>query len=130
MPCTTDLLNINSPLSEVSKPVSKHLSANFNYHQSTEKRALETFPCNRCGSCCRALENNIVFEELNRGDGTCKYFDETHSLCKIYDRRPECCNVRIMWEKHFSQKFSWQHFIAINKAICTNLKTKMERGKK
>ena len=130
MPSTTDLQNINSSLSEVSKLVSKHLSANFNNHQSTEKRALETFPCNRCGSCCRALENNIVFEELNRGDGTCKYFDETHSLCKIYDRRPECCNVRIMWEKHFSQKFSWQHFIAINKAICTNLKTKMERGKK
>ena len=126
MPCTTELPNIYSSLAEVSKSVSKDLSANFKHHLSPERRPQATFPCKRCGSCCQSLENNIVLEELNRGDGTCKYFDETHSLCKIYDRRPECCNVRIMWEKYFSHKFTWQHFISINKAICATLKINIE----
>ena len=99
-------------------------------HSSSRRKLPEIFPCIQCGACCQSLEKNIFLQDLNRGDGVCKYFDEEHSLCRVYDNRPDYCNVRKMWEKYFSHKFTWQHFISINKAICATLKLNIERDKK
>lgn len=33
------------------------------------------FPCNQCGWCCQNLDKNEIYAALDRGDGTCEWFD-------------------------------------------------------
>lgn len=50
-----------------------------------------TFPCTRCGACCRSLANVPALAELDRGDGVCVNLrgelGEEHS-CAVYEDRP------------------------------------------
>lgn len=54
------------------------------------------FTCRKCGKCCTKFrlfpEGSKWRNELDRGDGTCRYFDENSRLCSIYASRPLICN--------------------------------------
>jgi len=80
------------------------------------------FPCDACGKCCRSLHLSDELDELNRGDGVCKFLNEELNVCSIYDSRPEICRVDVQFNKHFSHKYTWQQFVAINVAVCDELK--------
>ena len=41
------------------------------------------FKCDCCGLCCMNLNKSDLYDDLNRGDGVCKYFDEVSKLCSI-----------------------------------------------
>ena len=66
------------------------------------------FPCTGCGLCCQiqgaikklgplsgvSKEQAELAESLDRGDGTCKNYDEETRKCRIYNDRPFLCRVR------------------------------------
>lgn len=75
--------------------------------------------CSKCkGICCRHVIN-----ELDRGDGTCRFFDETTCLCSIYDHRPDICNTEIMYQKYYSKYMSWEEYSELNRKACEILRS-------
>lgn len=81
----------------------------------------QVFPCNSCGACCKSIRLSTLTDWLDRGDGVCKYFDDTHNTCTIYENRPEVCNVRIMYDKHYKNSFVWSEFVTVNQKACEEL---------
>lgn len=80
------------------------------------------FPCDACGKCCKNLHLSAELDELNRGDGVCKYLNESDNKCTIYEDRPDICRVDVQYQKHFSTKYTWGQFVQINVAVCNELK--------
>lgn len=78
----------------------------------------EPFPCNACGECCRRVNQSKQTAFLDRGDGTCRYFDETSKLCTIYQERPLVCRVEDYYVVYLSNKITWQEFVQLNIKIC------------
>ncbi len=79
---------------------------------------MSNFPCEKCGLCCQRLHLNALYKDLDRGDGTCKYFDESTLLCAVYTQRPDICNIKTMHARHFSQQYSQAVFYALNQKAC------------
>lgn len=80
------------------------------------------FSCDKCGLCCMHIDESTIDEELNRGDGVCKYFDDTTHLCTIYDSRPIYCNVDKFYDDFLSEKYTRQEFYDVNYESCKKLK--------
>lgn len=81
----------------------------------------DIFPCNNCGACCKSIRLSTQTAWLDRGDGVCRHFDDTQNTCTIYETRPEVCNVRIMYEKHYQSQFNWAEFVVVNQKACEEL---------
>ena len=84
------------------------------------------FPCNACGECCRRVNKSELTAFLDRGDGTCRHFDELSKLCKIYETRPLVCRVEDYYAEHLSQTLSWHDFVQINVSICQQFQNKQQ----
>jgi Fe-S-cluster containining protein len=82
---------------------------------------IEAFPCNSCGACCKSIRLSTQTDWLDRGDGVCRYFDDQQNICSIYENRPEICNVRVMYEKHYQSQFNWSEFVLVNQKACEAL---------
>lgn len=80
------------------------------------------FPCDKCGLCCQAVRRNPIYEELDRGDGTCRYFDDASRLCTIYERRPLLCNIDGFYDKYLSKTMSRTEYYRMNLGVCEALK--------
>lgn len=80
------------------------------------------FKCDCCGLCCMNLNMSEIYNDLNRGDGICKYFDIDTKLCTIYATRPEKCNVDRTYEKYFKEKISLDQYYELNYEACKRLK--------
>ena len=93
--------------------------------QEEEKKE---FVCDKCGLCCKCLAYSEDGDFLNRGDGVCKYLDETTNLCKIYDFRPEVCRVDKMY-KRYKDKMTWNQYVDMFTSVCDKLK-EMDKAKK
>lgn len=81
------------------------------------------FLCIRCGMCCKNLDKNNLYSDLDRGDGICKYFNETNNLCNIYETRPDKCNVEEGY-KYFKELMSLEEYLQYNVRACE----KLQRG--
>jgi Fe-S-cluster containining protein len=81
----------------------------------------EIFPCNNCGACCKSIRLSTQTAWLDRGDGVCRHFDDTQNTCTIYENRPEVCNVRMMYDKHYKDGFTWSDFVVVNQKACEEL---------
>lgn len=79
---------------------------------------MDKFQCSACGICCTKLEGNEIYQDLDRGDGTCIHFDEESRLCKIYENRPLICRVDKMYEEYFTDKFSRKEYYQLNYSFC------------
>lgn len=79
------------------------------------------FPCVKCGLCCQRVNLAEETRFLDRGDGTCRYFDGTTRGCTIYSERPEVCHVDLYYERHYTGIYSWEDFVEINLAVCRQL---------
>lgn len=80
------------------------------------------FKCDCCGLCCMNLNKSDLYDDLNRGDGVCKYFDEVSKLCSIYERRPSKCNIDKMYDILYKSKMSKKEYYELNYNICDLLK--------
>ncbi|MBQ6296724.1 MAG: YkgJ family cysteine cluster protein [Selenomonadaceae bacterium] len=76
------------------------------------------FPCEKCGACCRHIDDIFFVENMSLPDGTCKFFDKKTNLCTIYSARPLFCNVDAYYEKFFSNIMSREAFYSKNKELC------------
>lgn len=76
------------------------------------------FPCTACGECCRRISQNEQTADLDRGDGTCRYFDDETRLCRIYAERPLICRVEDYYRTYLSEQMDWDQFVRINLEIC------------
>lgn len=81
------------------------------------------FPCDKCGKCCRNLQNVALYDDLNRGDGICKNLDTQTNLCTIYDTRPLKCRIIDSYAL-YSDQMSFENYISINQKSCKILKEK------
>lgn len=79
------------------------------------------FPCVKCGLCCQRVSFADETRFLDRGDGTCRYFDATTRGCTIYSERPEVCRVDLYYERHYARIYSWEDFVELNLAVCRQL---------
>lgn len=79
------------------------------------------FPCNQCGACCRLVSLAPETQFLDRGDGTCRHYDDLTRLCAIYNSRPIICRVDKQYEVNYQQRYNWQEFIEINRIACQAL---------
>lgn len=80
------------------------------------------FKCDCCGLCCRNIRCSTLYIRLDRGDGTCKFFDDEKSLCSIYENRPVECNVDVMYDMFFADKMPKEDYFEWNYAGCRALK--------
>lgn len=78
----------------------------------------EMFICDKCGLCCMHIDESTINENLNRGDGVCRYFDEKTLLCKIYSGRPIFCNVDKFYDEYLSLQCSRDEFYSANYELC------------
>lgn len=89
-------------------------------------RQSSPFPCNACGECCRRVNQSEETTFLDRGDGTCRYFDEQTKLCTIYENRPLVCRVEDYYVAHLSQIITWHDFVQINVSFCQKWQNKQK----
>lgn len=81
----------------------------------------QMFDCNRCGLCCQNLQRSHLYDDLNDGTGTCIYFDRETKLCKIYEQRPDKCNIKKAYQ-FVQDKLSWAEYVKLNQEGCKRLK--------
>lgn len=58
-----------------------------------------TFPCTRCGACCRLVSVVPALAHLDRGDGACRHLTGEaggEHGCAVYADRPRECSVDAM----------------------------------
>lgn len=70
------------------------------------------FKCDKCGECCRHLDESELYQEIDRGDGVCKFL--TDNLCSIYDKRPLLCRVDESYELFFKSKMTKDEYDRMN----------------
>lgn len=80
------------------------------------------FPCNKCGQCCKHIDRIPQLSDFDNGDGVCIHLE--NNLCSIYEHRPEICNVKVMYEKYYTQFYSQEEFYRANIIICEKLQRK------
>lgn len=70
------------------------------------------------------LQESNLYDDLNRGDGICRYFDTESKFCTIYENRPDKCNVERMYELVFKNSMSKEQYYKMNYAACNELKNR------
>lgn len=80
-----------------------------------------SFPCDCCGLCCQHLDADPLYRDLDRGDGVCHHYDSRTHLCKIYDHRPQKCNVAAAYN-WFRGQMTYEEYIQTNIKACQKLK--------
>lgn len=79
------------------------------------------FPCTSCGKCCKNIDLLVTINHLDRGDGTCRHFDDESMLCTIYEERPLICRVEDYYKQHLSSIYQWDEFVKMNLEVCEKL---------
>ena len=87
-------------------------------------RQNETFPCDRCGLCCRHIGGIELFKDMDDGTGVCRFLDRKTNLCMIYASRPLFCNVDAAYEVLFKENLMRDEFYELNRLACERLKEK------
>ena len=82
-----------------------------------------TFLCDKCGECCRHLDQSPFYQEFHNGDGICKYLEG--NLCSIYEDRPPLCRVEDCYVL-FQDRMSYEEYLALNYKYCAEFKKAKE----
>lgn len=81
------------------------------------------FHCDHCGCCCRHLDRNSAYAQLDRGDGICVHLNGND--CTIYENRPLLCRIDECYEQFFYQIMTREDYYELNSQACQIIK-KME----
>lgn len=87
---------------------------------------MTAFLCNQCGLCCQNVHLAAETHFLDRGDGTCRHYDDTSKLCLVYNSRPDICRVDLQYKLHYVRIYSWDEFVTLNVQVCQQLAAKQE----
>jgi len=94
-----------------------------------------SFNCSKCGLCCSIIGK--IIEKAKNGDskfekeivqfphkwdknGKCEMLNEDNT-CRVYDNRPDMCNVNKTYKNHFSDKMTKENFYSLNEKSCLTL---------
>ena len=84
------------------------------------------FECRKCGRCCTLFrlfpEDNYWRNELDSGDGTCKFFDRSARLCSIYETRPIICNNARYYEEFLKDRMTREEFDVFLNTFCERIR--------
>lgn len=80
------------------------------------------FNCDKCGLCCKTVSTNEIYQHLDRGDGTCTYFNCDTNLCTIYEKRPIICRIEEAYDKLFINSLTKEEYYKLNYEACKILK--------
>ena len=78
------------------------------------------FICDKCGQCCRNLNNSELYSNLDRGDGVCRYL--AGNLCTIYENRPLICRIDEFYNTYLKNDISLEDYYMLNYEACRRLK--------
>lgn len=81
----------------------------------------DVFRCDKCGLCCQNLNHSSLYDDLNDGNGVCVYYDKKTHLCRIYNERPEKCNIQKAYN-FFSDIYTYDEYLQLNYLSCKVLK--------
>lgn len=81
------------------------------------------FSCDICGLCCKHLEEIPQLKEYDSGDGSCIYLGDD-DRCKIYENRPDICNVKKMYDLFYKDMMDEDDYIQKNIVACKEIKKK------
>jgi Fe-S-cluster containining protein len=108
------------------------------------------FPCSGCGVCCLHIKDNIenAIALLLTGDprkelleemaafpykydeaGRCEMLGDDHR-CKVYENRPDVCQVSKVWERFYSESLSRPEYYRFTAALCNSLITEAKADDK
>jgi Fe-S-cluster containining protein len=79
------------------------------------------FPCTSCGVCCQNISHIKELNGYALDNGICKYFDSHINGCKIYDTRPDICQVDKMFELKYHKEFTKEEFYRLNAEACNRM---------
>ncbi|MBE6073212.1 MAG: YkgJ family cysteine cluster protein [Selenomonas ruminantium] len=80
------------------------------------------FKCEKCGACCRLIGQTPFLKSFSLATGECKWLDSETNLCKIYNKRPDICNIDKMYEMYYYKKYSKEEFYQINRENCKTIR--------
>jgi len=80
-----------------------------------------SFSCDACGLCCTMLHINPILASLDRGDGTCTFFNAEERSCSIYDKRPTVCKVGEAYSA-YKDVMTIEQYYEINTRLCNMFK--------
>lgn len=83
------------------------------------------FKCNCCGLCCMNIGISELYSDLDRGDGICRYYNNSDKLCSIYPDRPDKCNIDKMYELVFRYIMNKDEYYELNYEVCKKLKRRV-----
>lgn len=78
------------------------------------------FKCSGCGCCCRKAGALGLMPD--RGDGACVHLGENNQ-CKIYETRPDVCNLDKMylkWKKQYPELTKREYF-RVTGTLCNRM---------
>lgn len=78
------------------------------------------FNCDKCGECCKHIDQVPLLNDYDIGNGRCKYLTDDN-LCSIYDQRPNVCRGTYMYRNYFSH-MSVDEFYKMTEDLCNKLK--------
>ncbi len=79
---------------------------------------MKSFPCNKCGACCKSVSLSQETQFLDRGDGMCRHLNMLNNKCSIYEDRPDICRVDVQYHKHYKEHYGWEDFVHLNLTSC------------
>jgi len=86
------------------------------------KASEEHFKCDMCGICCQSVSLSKTYKHLDRGDGTCRFYEEDTHRCSIYSSRPLICNIEAYYEAELKGKLDKTEYFEMNYEVCRRLK--------
>ena len=81
----------------------------------------QKFQCEKCGLCCENLDKSSLYDDLNDGTGICIYYDMNTHLCRIYENRPDKCNVDKYYQ-YVKEFYTYEEYLELNYESCKRLK--------
>ena len=85
------------------------------------------FVCSRCGCCCTQLKLfDGLYDDLDRGDGVCRFYNPELPGCSIYQQRPLKCRVDESYTL-FQEHMSYEEYIEQMNKGCEYLRREKER---
>lgn len=82
---------------------------------------MDTFPCTKCGACCKSIEGIDFLKEYNK-DGICTQL--VNNICNIYEERPLLCRIDEAYDHIFFEYMSKEEYYQSNAKACNILQEK------
>ncbi|PHQ83878.1 MAG: zinc/iron-chelating domain-containing protein [Thalassobium sp.] len=79
-----------------------------------------SFPCTRCGLCCKNISSVQSLKNFDDGSGRCIHLHDVIG-CTIYNERPIACRIDEGYTQYAPSEMSREEYVIKNIEICNFL---------